>query len=140
LHVSALHGNGVGHLLREVDAIYRAGAFDVSTTRLTRLLQDMVTSHPPPSVRGRAIKLRFAHKQGEHPPKIVIHGNLTDKVPASYARYLENGYRNALGLVGNPVQIELRKGENPYAGRKNVLTRRQQQSRKRVIRHRRKSK
>jgi len=138
VHISALHGTGVGHLLDEVDTIYRAGEFDVGTTHLTRLLEGMLSAHPPPSVRGRQIKLRFAHKSGAHPPKIAIHGNLTKEVPASYLRYLENAFRDALGLVGNPVHIELRAGDNPYAGKKNPLTRRQQQRRKRVMRHRRK--
>lgn len=138
LHISALHGTGVGHLLEEVDVIHRAGEFEVGTTQLTNLLEGMIAAHPPPSVRGRQIKLRFAHKAGEHPPKIAIHGNLTKEVPASYLRFLENGFRDALNLVGNPVQIELRTGKNPYAGRKNVLTRRQERSRKRVMRHRRK--
>jgi len=138
LHISALHGTGVGHLLQEVDVIHRAGEFDVGTTQLTKLLESMIRAHPPPSVRGRQIKLRFAHKAGAHPPKIAIHGNLTKELPASYLRFLENGFREALHLVGNPVHIDLRTGENPYAGKKNVLTRRQQQSRKRVMRHRRK--
>ncbi len=137
MHISALHGSGVGLLLEEVQAIYRAGEFDVSTTLLTRLLTGFVSAHPPPSVRGRQIKLRFAHKAGEHPPRIAIHGNQTQSLPASYVRYLENGYRDALRLVGNPVKLEFKTSDNPYAGKKNELTRRQQKRRKRVMRHRR---
>ncbi len=137
-HISALHGSGVGGLLDSAREIFEAGAFDVGTTRLTRLLTDLVTAHAPPSVRGRQIKLRFAHKAGEHPPRIAIHGNQTAALTASYIRYLENGFREALHLIGTPVVLEFRTSDNPYAGRKNELTRRQQQRRKRVIRHRRK--
>jgi GTP-binding protein len=135
LHISALHGTGVGHLLADVEEIYRAGRFDVGTTQLTKLLTEFVTAHPPPSVRGRQIKLRFAHKAGEHPPRIAIHGNQTNAVPASYVRYLENGFREALRLIGNPVVVEFRSSENPYAGKKNELTRRQQKRRRRVMKH-----
>ncbi|MGE0625418.1 MAG: ribosome biogenesis GTPase Der [Pseudomonadales bacterium] len=138
MHISALHGSGVGHLLDEVKTIHRAGAFQVGTTQLTRLLGGLVEAHPPPSVRGRPIKLRFAHKAGEHPPRIVIHGNQVSSLPASYVRYLENGFREALRLVGNPVMLEFRTSDNPYAGRKNELSRRQQKQRSRVIRHRKK--
>ena len=138
MRISALHGTGVGHLLDEVHAIYRAGVFDVSTTLLTRLLEGMVEAHSPPTVRGRPVKLRFAHKAGEHPPRIMIHGKQTNSIPASYVRYLENGYREALKLTGNPVHIELKTGDNPFAGKRNPLTRRQQQRRKRVITHHRK--
>ncbi len=138
MHISALHGSGVGHLLDAVKDIHRAGAFQVGTTLLTRLLGGLVDAHPPPSVRGRPIKLRFAHKAGEHPPRIIIHGNQTGSLPSSYIRYLEKGFREALRLVGNPVVLEFRTSENPYAGKKNELNRRQQKQRRRVIRHRKK--
>jgi GTP-binding protein len=137
-HISALHGSGVGGLLNSVKEIFEAGEFDVGTSLLTRLLTNLVAAHAPPSVRGRQIKLRFAHKAGEHPPRIAVHGNQTSALTASYVRYLENGFREALHLIGTPVMLEFRTGENPYAGRKNELTRRQQQRRKRVIRHRKK--
>ncbi|MBX3706499.1 MAG: ribosome biogenesis GTPase Der [Pseudomonadales bacterium] len=139
LQISALHGTGVGLLLREVDRVYRSGRLDVGTTRLTRLLGDLVRGHPPPSVRGRQIKLRFAHKAGGHPPRIVIHGNQTEALPGSYIRYLENGFREALDLHGTPVHLVFKTGENPYAGRRNKLTPRQEQRRKRMIRHHKKN-
>jgi GTP-binding protein len=138
LHVSALHGTGVGLLLREVEKVYRSGRFEVGTTRLTRLLGDLVQAHPPPSVRGRQIKLRFAHKAGSHPPTVAIHGNQTESLPASYVRYLENGFRTALDLHGTPVHVSLRTGDNPYKGRRNKLTPRQEYRRKRMIRHHKK--
>ena len=138
LKISALHGSGVGLLLREVDRVFRAGQFAVGTTQLTRLLTSLVQAHPPPAVRGRPVKLRFAHKAGEHPPKIIIHGNQTETVPASYVRYLEKGFREALDLSGTPVDIVLRTGDNPFAGRKNVLTRRQRQQRERMLRYQKK--
>lgn len=136
MHISALHGTGVGHLLKEVNRIHAAGEFDVGTSVLTKLLTAMVSAHPPPTVRGRAVKLRYAHKAGAHPPRIVIHGNQTQSIPASYVRYLENGFRKALALVGSPVDIELKTGDNPYADKRNALTGRQQARRKRMIQHR----
>ena len=134
--ISALHGTGVGHLLDQVQKIHDIGAFQVSTSLLTRLLQNLVASHPAPAVRGRPIKLKVATRGGAHPPKIVVHGNQLSALPASYRRFLENGFREALNLLGNPVKIELRDSENPYAGRKNQLNQRQLDRRKRVIKHR----
>jgi GTP-binding protein len=80
--------------------------------------------------------LRYAHKSGAHPPRIVVHGNQTQSVPASYVRYLENGFRKALELVGSPVAIELKTGDNPYAGKRNTLSGRQRARRTRMIQHR----
>ena len=89
-------------------------------------------------VRGRRIKLRYAHQGGRNPPLIVIHGNQTVAVPAAYRRYLENVYRDAFDLIGTPVKVEFRTGSNPYKGRRNPLTARQVKSRARLKRHHRK--
>jgi GTP-binding protein len=66
---------------------------------------------------------------------IVIHGNQTERVPAPYRRYLVNAFREALKLTGTPIRIEFRTGENPYQGRRNKLTGRQQKRRSRLLRH-----
>jgi GTP-binding protein len=134
--ISALDGTGVRRLLRDVERVFAAGRLDVHTSAVTKILTRAVEAHPPPSIQGRRIKLRYAHKTGAHPPTIMIHGNQTALVPASYTRYLENTFREALDLVGSPVKIEYRTSENPYAGRKNELSPRQQKRRKRVISHR----
>ena len=135
-YLSALHGRGVKSLLGIVSSVYRAGAFDVQTAELNRILTDATAAHPPPLVQGRAIKLRYAHKGGDHPPTVVVHGNRTEALPESYRRYLVNRYRNELDLTGVPVRLETRTTRNPYAGRRNELTRRQVKRRRRVIRHR----
>ena len=139
-YISALHGSGVGNLLGAVDACHAAAMSDLRTPELTRILEDAVNEHQPPLVRGRRIKLRYAHQGGKNPPIIIIHGNQTDAVPPSYLRYLTGRFRKALGLAGTPIRIEFRSGTNPYEGRRNKLTPRQQQKRKRLIRHVKKSK
>lgn len=113
-YISALHGSGVGDLFRAIDKAYDAGRRSLSTPMLTRMLQAAVTHHPPPLVRGRRIKLRYAHQGGQHPPVIVIHGTQTSEVPDSYRRYLETRFREGLGLAGTPVRIVFRTAENPY--------------------------
>ncbi len=136
LRISALHGTGVGHLLELVNEVYEAGEFDVTTSLLTRLVRNLVDAHPAPSVRGRQIKVKVATRAGAHPPTVIVHGNQLESLPASYQRYLENGFREALNLLGNPVRIQFRQSDNPFAGRRNKLTPRQQHRRERVIRHR----
>ena len=136
-YVSALRGRGVGALTADIDAIHRAGAFDVTTPELNRVLAEAVREHAPPAVRSRPVKLRYAHKAGSHPPRIVIHGNQTEALPKSYRRYLASRFRAELGLVGVPVVIETKTADNPYAGRPNALNRRQLKRRARLIRHRR---
>ncbi len=133
--ISALRGSGIRELFRAVDQAYESSMRKLSTPQLTRLLEEAVAQHAPPLVRGRRIKLRYAHQGGHNPPLIVIHGNQTEAVPEAYRRYLENFFRRALRLSGTPIRIEFKGGENPYQGRKNVLTPRQVKHRKRLQRH-----
>lgn len=133
--ISALHGSGVGHLYQAINTAYLAATQKLSTNYLTRILEGAVSDHPPPMVNGRRIKLRYAHAGGQNPPRIVVHGNQTTKVPSSYERYLENVYRRELGIEGTPIKIEFRTTENPYAGRKNKLTQRQINRKRRLMAH-----
>lgn len=133
--ISALHGTGVGDLFGSIQAAYKSAMKQCATSELTRLLEKAVQAHQPPLSRGRRIKLRYAHAGGHNPPIIVIHGNQVDRLPASYQRYLENYFRKALKLVGTPIRFELKKSENPFEGKRNKLTPRQQQKRKRMMQH-----
>jgi len=85
---------------------------------LTKILQKAIETHQPPLVKGRRIKLRYAHAGGRQPPLIVIHGNQVQSISADYRRYLERAFRKALNLSGTPVRIEFKGGENPYAKEK----------------------
>ncbi len=133
--ISALHGTGVGLLLPKAREMLLDGRIRFSANELTKVLEDAVASHPPPSVNGRQIKLRYAHAGGHSPPVVVVHGNQTKSVPDPYRKYLENVFRKALGIGNSPIKVEFRGGENPFAGRRNKLTERQQQRRQRMVRH-----
>ena len=133
--ISALHGTAVGDLLPAVERAYHAATRDLSTTDLNRELENAVTAHAPPLVRGRRIRLRYAHQGGRNPPVIVIHGNQTEKLPEAYRRYLINRFRKAFRLQGTPVRLSFKTSDNPFKGRRNKLTPRQQQKRKRLMKH-----
>ena len=120
--ISALHGSGVGELLGSVNRAYAAANRELSTPELTRVLEAAVVQHQPPLVRGRRIRLRYAHQGGRNPPVIVIHGNQTEEVPDAYRRYLEGVFRKAFDLYGTPVRIEFRTGKNPYSEHRKKLT------------------
>ncbi|MDG2460574.1 MAG: ribosome biogenesis GTPase Der [Luminiphilus sp.] len=137
--ISALHGSGVGKLYGSVHSAHDAATRSLSTPRLTRILEDAVASHPPPMINGRRVKLRYAHAGGQNPPIVIVHGTQTEALPASYKRYLEKIFRRELELHGTPIRIEMRSGENPYAGKRNKLTHRQVERRRRLMSHIKKS-
>lgn len=136
--ISALHGTGVGDVLPATERAYSAATRDMSTTALTRELEDAVATHAPPLVRGRRIRLRYAHQGGRNPPVIVIHGNQTDRLPDAYRRYLINRFRKKFRLRGTPVRLSFKTSDNPYKGKRNKLTPRQERRRKRLMKRVRK--
>ncbi len=133
--ISALHGTGVGDLFGYVERAWESAFLKLGSNALTRMLQDITHSHPPPrSGRFRA-KLRYAHLGGSNPPTVVIHGNRTESLPNSYQRYLENRFRELLKIEGSPIRLELKSGDNPYEGRKNQLSDRQIKRKRRMMKH-----
>ena len=112
--ISALHGSGVGNLFESIDEAYESATRKLSTPEITRLLQKAVEQHQPPLVKGRRVKMRYAHPGGHNPPIIVVHGNQLDALPDSYRRYLANFFQIKLKLFGTPVQIQFKTTENPF--------------------------
>ncbi len=121
--ISARHGTGVGELMQSTVRAYEAAMRAMPTRELTRTLEHALTVHQPPLVRGRRIKLRYAHQGGRNPPRIVIHGNQTTSVPDAYTRYLANVFRKTFDLFATPVFIEYRTDANPYARERRVKPR-----------------
>lgn len=133
--ISALHGSGVGNMYDSVDEAYECAMAKWSTSKLTRLLEDVVADHQPPMVKGRRIKLRYAHQGGSNPPIIVVHGNQTSALPGSYKRYLQNKFIQVLAVKGTPIRFEFKSSDNPFEGKKNILTQRQLSKKERFRDH-----
>ncbi|MEM6640659.1 MAG: ribosome biogenesis GTPase Der [Pseudomonadota bacterium] len=133
--VSARHGSGITDLLAAVQECHRSAYADLPTPVLTELLEDAVRAHPPPVRRGRRPRLRYAHQGGRNPPTVVVHGTGADKVPDAWRRYFIGRVRKHFKLVGAPVRLQFKTGKNPFEGRRNKLTPRQEKRRKRMMRH-----
>ncbi|UTP71632.1 ribosome biogenesis GTPase Der [Alteromonas sp. LMIT006] len=131
--ISALHGTGVGHLFESVQEAYASATKRINTAMLTQIMEMAQDDHQPPLVRGRRVKMKYAHAGGYNPPVVVIHGNQVQDLPDSYKRYLMNYYRKSLQIMGTPIKVEFREGANPFEGKKNVLTQSQMRKRKRMM-------
>ncbi|HHV6184387.1 TPA: ribosome biogenesis GTPase Der [Providencia stuartii] len=133
--ISALHGSGVGNLFESVEEAYESATRRVGTALLTRIMKMAEEEHQPPLIRGRRVKMKYAHAGGHNPPIVVIHGNQVSDLPDSYKRYLMNYFRRSLQVMGTPIRIQFKEGENPYANKKNQLTATQLRKRKRLMQH-----
>ena len=132
-YISAKHGSGVGILFKDIRQAYASAIQLLSTPKLTRLLNDFTATHAPPLVKGRRIKLRYAHAGGHNPPIIVIHGNQLPALPDHYRRYLVKAFTEHLGLIGTPLRLEFKSGANPFQDQKNKLTDKQIRHKKRLM-------
>jgi len=116
--VSGLTGEGLDKLMSavvEADAVWNRR---LSTPQLNRWLAGKVERHPPPAVSGRRLKLRYLTQVKTRPPTFVLFCSRPDALPDAYTRYLVNGIRDDFDLPGVPIRLVLRKGENPFAGRR----------------------
>lgn len=135
VRISAKHGSGLRELFKAIHRAHESATRKFSTSEVTRAIEIAYEANPPPSVRGHAAKMRFAHPGGENPPTFIVHGTRLRTLSPTYRRYLENFFRKRFKLVGTPIRFVFREGENPYKDRKNVLTDRQVAKKKRLIRH-----
>lgn len=133
--ISALHGSGVGNLFESIQEAYESATRRVSTSMLTRIMKMAEDDHQPPMIRGRRVKMKYAHAGGHNPPIVVIHGNQVSDLADSYKRYLMNYFRKSLKVMGTPIRIQFKESVNPFADKKNVLTATQLRKRKRLLSH-----
>ena len=123
--LSARSGKGVGRVLEAAFAVYDTWNRRVPTPALNRWLIEATERHAPPAASGRRIKLRFMTQPSTRPPTFVVFCSKPDALPASYLRYLVNGLRQAFEMPAVPIRMQLRKGDNPYAGRRGTRASRQ---------------
>jgi GTP-binding protein len=133
--ISAKHGTGMRELFKAIDRAHAAATREFGTSETNKALEVALEAFPPPVQAGHVAKMRYAHPGGSNPPTFIIHGTRLKKLPDSYKRYLENFFRKRFKLVGTPIRFIFREGENPYAGKKNVLTDKQVAAKRRLLRH-----
>ena len=111
LFVSAKTGQRCDRILPLVDFISEQCNRRVPTAQLNEVLREAVALNPPPTDKGRRLKVLYATQVGVKPPKIVIFLNDPEIMHFSYARYLENRLREAFGFAGVPISLIWRKRE-----------------------------
>jgi len=132
-YISALHGSGVGKLFGPINKAYENAGARFGTPMLNELLAKANDAHQPPPVAGRRLKLKYIHQSDVFPPTFTVHGNHLQSIPNAYGRYLKNFFTNELGLTNTPINFEFKSGDNPYKDKKNKLTERQIQKRRRLM-------
>ncbi|HEX6455357.1 MAG TPA: ribosome biogenesis GTPase Der, partial [Solirubrobacterales bacterium] len=104
--VSAKTGRNVGTLLPRAFELADKAGERVPTPELNRFVSDVVARTPPPSKRGKRLRLYYAAQVGERPPRVAIQVNDRKLISRDWAYHLENRMREAYGLEGVPLIID----------------------------------
>ena len=112
LFLSAQTKKRIHTLMPEVLASYNNSIKEIKTSIINDIVRDAFMETPPPSFKGKKLKVYFAHQAGVHPPRFDIEVNSKGLVHFSYYRYLENKIRENIDLSGTPIVLEFKnKGE-----------------------------
>ena len=106
--ISAKTGRRVEKIFPRIDEIAAGYRKRFKTSELNEILERAVAAHHPPAVRGKQRRFYYATQLKTQPPTIALFSNTDQELHFSYRRYLENQFREKLGLVGTPVHFVLR--------------------------------
>ena len=110
--ISALKKQRLQTVMEEVKSVAEMRAMRVTTGQLNSLIADAMLMNPPPSDKGRRLKVYYASQIGVKPPLFSFSINDRELMHFSYARYLENRIRDVYGFRGTSIKFVFReKGE-----------------------------
>ena len=116
LYTSALTGQRIHRITELVKYVADQQSKRIQTSVLNELIRDAVSVNPPPSHRGKQLKIFFMTQADIQPPKFIIFVNDPELMHFSYLRFLENRLRESFGFEGTPLKLIVRgrKEEEDY--------------------------
>jgi len=108
LFISAKTGRNVEKIFPKIDLIIENYRKKFRTSELNEILERAVQAHNPPTVRGKPRRFYYVTQLKSGPPTFALFSNVDETLHFSYRRYLENQFRDTLGLVGCPVHFVIR--------------------------------
>ncbi|MFC8687594.1 ribosome biogenesis GTPase Der [Brevibacillus porteri] len=109
MYVSAKSKQRVHTILPKVNEVAQAHTMRIPTAVLNDLVTDATIRTPPPSDRGKRLKINYATQATVKPPTFILFVNDPELMHFSYERYIENKIREAFVFEGTPVRIWTRK-------------------------------
>ncbi len=111
IFVSALTGQRVFAIIDLVKEVNENCKTKITTGVLNNLIRDAVAVNPPPTSKGKSLKLYYATQVGDKPPTFITFVNDPKLLHFSYKRYLENQLREAFDFTGTPIRLFFRERE-----------------------------
>ena len=91
-----------------INKVYAANNLRVSTSVLNEVIMEAVAMTPPPTDKGRRLKIFYGTEVKAKPPTFVLFVNDKELAHFSYLRHMENVFRKHFDLEGTPINIVVR--------------------------------
>ena len=109
IFASALTKQRIFKVLESAQEVYKARNTRIPTARLNEELLPLIEAYPPPSNKGKYIKIKYITQlPNTRVPSFVFFANLPQYVKEPYRRFLENKIRERWKLSGTPINIFIR--------------------------------
>lgn len=112
IFVSAETKQRVHKILELVKYVAEQQNVRIATSVLNDILREAVMQNPPPTDKGKRLKLFYITQSGVKPPTFVLFVNEPEMLHFSYERYLENKLRESFGFEGTSIKFVIRKRDN----------------------------
>lgn len=89
--------------------VYENRTQKIATSKLNEIMLEIIQHTPPPSVKGKYIKIKYVQQLPTHAPSFAFFCNLPQYLTESYKRFLENRLREEFNFTGVPIKIFFRK-------------------------------
>ncbi len=113
LYASALTGQRVDRVTDLVKFVAEQQSMRIQTSVLNELIRDAIAVNPPPTKKGKQLKILFMTQADICPPRFVIFVNNPELMHFSYLRFIENKLRESYGFEGTPIKFVIRKRDEP---------------------------
>ena len=111
-YISAITGKRTDKIWELINQVNEEHKKKLSTNILNKVISDINVFQPPPVVKQKAIKVKFATQVANSPPEFVLFTTYPELVPESYKRFLENQFRQYFGFQGTPIRINFKAADD----------------------------
>ncbi|MEW6324798.1 MAG: ribosome biogenesis GTPase Der [Nitrospirota bacterium] len=111
LYTSGLTKQGVNKIFGQVNRVLDGYTLRITTGELNRLIRRLMESKPPPTDKGRPVKLYYLTQASVKPPTFVLFTNRPAGIKSAYVRFIEHQLRAQFGFWGTPIRFVIRRRE-----------------------------
>jgi GTP-binding protein len=109
LFISAINKQRIHKVLELIESVNENRNRKISTSELNEVMLEIVKNSPPPSLKGKYVKIKYVTQLPVYTPTFAFFCNLPQYVKDPYKRFLENRLREKFDFTGVPIRIFFRK-------------------------------